>query len=268
MEEKKYCLCGCGEEIFTRTARFKSGHSKNLKNKKPPLCACGCGEETHFDKWDNKWNEFLPGHCSRVRSEETIQKLSESNKGKTLSEETRRKISEANKGREKSETERKKLSEWAKTRVGENSPNFGKKKTEEHKKKIGDAHRGKIIPQEMRDRLSAIGRTKTGENSNGWKGGTTKINHLVRNCVNYSEWRTEVFERDNYTCQECDKRGGGTLHAHHLKPFAEILSQCNIKTLDDAINTQELWDINNGITLCKKCHKALHRKINQPKETI
>ncbi len=33
-----------------------------------------------------------------------------------------------------------------------------------------------------------------------------------------------------------------------------ILKENNITSLDQALNCQELWDISNGITLCKKCH--------------
>jgi len=54
------------------------------------------------------------------------------------------------------------------------------------------------------------------------------------------EWRTEVFERDNYTCQNCMVRGG-RLQAHHIKPYKEH---------------QELrHDLSNGKTLCVDCHK-------------
>lgn len=54
---------------------------------------------------------------------------------------------------------------------------------------------------------------------------------------------------------------GGNLNAHHWKEFAKIIEENNITTLEEAIDCEELWNINNGITLCKECHKELHKKI-------
>jgi len=64
-----------------------------------------------------------------------------------------------------------------------------------------------------------------------------------------------IFQRDNWICQKCRKRGGITLHPHHKKSLATILEENNIKTLEGALNCKELWDVNNGITICRKCHK-------------
>ena len=77
------------------------------------------------------------------------------------------------------------------------------------------------------------------------------------------QWRSDIFQRDDYICQECDKRGGN-LECHHKKEFSIILKENNIKTLDEAIHCEELWNLNNGITLCEKCHnktKKGRRKI-------
>lgn len=93
-----------------------------------------------------------------------------------------------------------------------------------------------------------------GENHHNWKGGITSVNHSIRTSVKFKDWRTAVFIRDNYTCQECGKHGGW-LEADHKKQFALILKENNIKTLKKALKCEELWDVNNGRTLCKECHK-------------
>jgi 5-methylcytosine-specific restriction endonuclease McrA len=79
----------------------------------------------------------------------------------------------------------------------------------------------------------------------------------IRQTPQYRIWKSDVFTRDNHTCQECFKRGGD-IHAHHINPFSLIIIENNIKTIEDGIRCEELWNINNGKTLCKHCHMKLH----------
>ena len=72
-----------------------------------------------------------------------------------------------------------------------------------------------------------------------------KNNDDFRRIPEYIKWRKAVFERDNYTCQKCKKRGG-RLNAHHIKPFSQYR---DLRT-----------EIANGITLCEKCHKLAHKR--------
>ena len=95
-----------------------------------------------------------------------------------------------------------------------------------------------------------------GEKHFNWKGGISKLTNIIRNCFKYRRWRSDIFTRDNFTCQECFNRGGN-LEAHHIKAFALIIIENNIKTLEEALNCEELWNINNGKTLCEKCHKKI-----------
>jgi len=78
-----------------------------------------------------------------------------------------------------------------------------------------------------------------GENNWAWKGGITPIKKRMRNWFTYRAWRRLVFERDNYTCQECSQYGG-YLEAHHIIPIKQTFSR--------------MFDITNGITLCRPCH--------------
>lgn len=66
-----------------------------------------------------------------------------------------------------------------------------------------------------------------------------------RHCAEYIKWRNDVFKRDRYTCQKCHKKGV-KLNAHHIKEYAKYPFL--------------RYDVDNGITLCEKCHKQIHRK--------
>ncbi len=57
------------------------------------------------------------------------------------------------------------------------------------------------------------------------------------------EWRVGVYERDDYTCRDCGHRGHD-LHAHHIIPYAQEQST--------------RFAVENGITLCVKCHRLFH----------
>ncbi len=99
-----------------------------------------------------------------------------------------------------------------------------------------------------------------GEKNPMWKGGKTKLSFAIKNTQKYKAWRNTVFERDNYTCQCCNRRSQKgdkvILECHHIKPFSIILNEYDIKTIDEALCCEELFDINNGQTLCKECHKG------------
>jgi len=59
--------------------------------------------------------------------------------------------------------------------------------------------------------------------------------------------RKLVLERDDWTCQKCDSQENG-LHCHHIDPVIN--------------NPIESSDIDNCITLCKSCHKEIHKLPN------
>lgn len=66
----------------------------------------------------------------------------------------------------------------------------------------------------------------------------------------YKEWRTSVFRRDGYVCQDCGQQGGNLI-AHHVVPWAK--------------DTNLRYDVDNGVTLCERCHDARHGWSRKPK---
>jgi hypothetical protein len=116
--------------------------------------------------------------------------------------------------------------------------------------KNGRGNKGrKHTPEEIKKMKAA----ESGPNHWHWKGGITKLVNQIRTCLKYRQWRLNVFSRDYFTCANCGQKGG-ELVAHHIKAFAEIMKEHNIKTLQEALECEELWDIENGITLCEECH--------------
>ena len=45
-----------------------------------------------------------------------------------------------------------------------------------------------------------------------------------------------------------------------IKRFIDIVKENNIKTLEEALNCKELWNLDNGIVYCKNCHIKLNYK--------
>ena len=123
------------------------------------------------------------------------------------------------------------------SKLGKNNPSFGKKPTLESR-----------IRHSLRMR---------GDKNPAWKGGRNSLNKTLRRSFKFSDWREEVFKRDDYRCQWCQQRGG-PLHPHHEIHFANLLETYKINTVEQAYACKELWDVDNGITYCKKCHQSIH----------
>jgi 5-methylcytosine-specific restriction endonuclease McrA len=109
----------------------------------------------------------------------------------------------------------------------------------------------------------------SGENHYNWKGGRTIIHDRLRRSQKYRIWRKQVFERDNYRCQQCDKPGPG-LQPHHVHPFEmskivdylqEIHGTKNL--FREATNFELLWNPSIGKTLCIGCHKQTDNYLNR-----
>ena len=96
------------------------------------------------------------------------------------------------------------------------------------------------------------------ENHPSWKGGISPLNKRIMTTKKYVEWKNKILFRDCWTCQTCHFRG--RVVVHHIKRINVIIKQYNIRNINDAIMCKELYDINNGVTLCEDCHKYVHKK--------
>jgi len=164
---------------------------------------------------------------------------------------------------------------------------IGKKHTEEHKRKIGlkslgnkhslgikrsmesiakgsKTRKDRKIPgcwkgkkrsilcplsDETKKRMSELFK---GEKGSNWKGGVTHIHKILRNSAEFKDWREAVFERDDWTCQKCNVRGG-SLHPHHILNFSQYPDM--------------RFSLDNGVTLCEKDHREFHKRYGQEYNT-
>ena len=65
------------------------------------------------------------------------------------------------------------------------------------------------------------------------------INTKFRSRTDWKEWREFIFKRDGYKCLDCGLNG--QLEPHHIIPLK--------------ISINGVFDVNNGVTLCRKCHQ-------------
>ena len=161
-------------------------------------------------------------------------------KHKPMSEEGKANISKALTGRKFSSERRKAL--------------IGRKFSSEHAEKISMANKGKKKPPFSKEHRKKLSETHKGSKSYLWKGGITSLTQNIRACFKYRQWRSDVFTRDDFTCVLCGERGVYIEADHYPKMFLEIFQENKIKSFEEALNCEEFWNINNGRTLCRKCH--------------
>lgn len=121
------------------------------------------------------------------------------------------------------------------------TPWLGKKLSEETKKKMSLSRIGRKMSPECLAKRS-------GPNHWQWKGGITDKNAKIRASAEYIAWRNAVYERDYWTCQDC-KTKPKRIVAHHINPFNDY--------------PELRFEVSNGITLCRRCHKHRHEDIGE-----
>ncbi len=207
------------------------------------ICYCGCGEEIIYERHHKHRGipKYIHGHNMKGENNPHI--------GKVFSEERCKQISDSLMGIKKN-LSNKQREEYRQRMLG-NTYALGTKQSQKTKEKRRKSMIGKLSGENHPNY------GKRGEESFNWKGGITSLYMQIRNCDKSAMWRTSIFQRDNFTCQECGDKTGHNLNAHHIETFSSLIKKNNITTLEDALLCSGLWDLNNGVTLCKKCHDKI-----------
>jgi 5-methylcytosine-specific restriction endonuclease McrA len=133
---------------------------------------------------------------------------------------------------------------------------LGYKHREDTKAKASASH--KKWCAENPEKVAERSAKRRGENAYNWNGGSTRLNVMVRQLHENRKWINAVKARDGQ-CLRCGSTAN--LEAHHIIELADLIEKHGIKTADEARETPELWDLENGETLCRPCHYAHHGRI-------
>lgn len=210
----------CGEKIYKKQGIIK----RNKHN--------FCNKECYY-KWKigEKNHNYIRRKKDYIMTEEHRKNISNGKKGVKFTKEHRNNISRSNIG---------KPGYW-----------LGKKRSREDIAKFRKSHLGKKQSDEIRlKRMKSI----SGSNNYNWKGGLTSVVRQVRRCFKYRQWRSDIFTRDGFICVLCGKKSNWIEADHYPKSFSDIFYRNKIKTIEESLECEEFWDINNGRTLCFKCH--------------
>jgi hypothetical protein len=218
-----------------------------------------------YDKIKRKtsWNKNIP------HTRETKNKMSMKKKGVPLSEEHKKHLSESHKGQIPNIT--------PESKEKNRNAHLGKKASEETKEKMSISHKGKSswnkgikTPVEIRNKMSKsmkgikksveFRKNMSGENNLNWRGGVTELDKAIRALPEMFEWRRKVFERDHYRDCFTGNLGNHNIEAHHIVAVSLLMERFDITSIENALNCEEMWDIDNGITMFKDSHIEHHKK--------
>jgi len=121
-------------------------------------------------------------------------------------------------------------------------------------------------------KMSNSRKYKIGENATAWKGGKLSLVKRVKGYIHRKyNWYKRIYIRDNFKCVECNSNK--KIEAHHIIPIVKLVKILLEKADKENIifkNDDEklLWlieqpeiidkNLENGITLCRECHKEKH----------
>ena len=95
------------------------------------------------------------------------------------------------------------------------------------------------------DYREKIKKSQLGSKNSNWKGGASPEYYRIKGSSTWRKLRKRIFERDNGICAIC-KEKKDKWHIHHLIHWD--------------IARELIFDDDNVVTLCSKCHHRIHRK--------
>lgn len=227
------------------------------------FCECGCGEEV------NPGRRFVHGHHHRCRSEETRKKFSEVRKGKKPSAETLKKLREARKlmvgekaphyGKKHSEETKRKYSEDRRGKPNSCGPKISERNLEmwkdpEMREKWSASKRGENHPLWGKQHLAET-RMKMSLSRGG--DGEIDLERQIKRLSFYVQWRESVLDKFGRQCEICGEKD--YVIVHHIERVSEILERKSVSGIDDALKCKELWEEDNVILLCPSHHTKWHK---------
>jgi hypothetical protein len=145
-------------------------------------------------------------------------------------------------------------SDAASMRNKENPEYYKRLHTREIAKKISSsrkgqpsAFKGKKHTKESKIKIGLKSKERTGKRNPNYKHGKYIRRPRDFKIHQFAPVRNRVFNRDEYTCYYCKKRGGH-LHAHHILPYW--------------VKPEAFLDADNLVTVCTKCHFKKAHKSN------
>jgi hypothetical protein len=130
--------------------------------------------------------------------------------------------------------------------------------SEETKSKIGDANRGRPRTSEQREhpstknlgkRHSDETRGKMSATRRGVDPGEAEVSN-ARSSLRYEEWKQSCLHRDGHKCVDCGSVE--ILYVHHIVKYDAVWE-------NNPLNV----DIDNGVTVCSKCHVRRHKEMSK-----